>query len=186
MNTKEKVNWSYAILAVFLAADVFLILAHILTVQFWNQKPSFFLLDARGFGIAESFQYLKYCTIMILLIYLIGLKKESDYVSLSVLFAFLLLDDMLQLHHIGNQWIVDQLHLERQFKEHAIVIGQLVYTIALIVFFFSGVSAYFLPLPPHRSLASRITLLASKSAPVGVVLRSAANCCTTRPASVPP
>ncbi|WP_282123828.1 hypothetical protein [Algibacter mikhailovii] len=135
MNTKGKVNWPYAILTVLLAADVFLIFVHILIVQFWNQKPSFFLLDARGFGIPESFQYLKYLGIIGLIIYLAYLKKSFFYIVLIMFFLSLLIVDIFQLHHLASLWLSRVFVSFNLFEVEPLSAGHIIYSVIVLCFF---------------------------------------------------
>ncbi|GAL67505.1 hypothetical protein JCM19301_478 [Jejuia pallidilutea] len=55
---------------VLLIVDLLFIVIHILIAKFNNFNPDSLLLDAKGFGYPECFQYLKYLVIMGIVAYL--------------------------------------------------------------------------------------------------------------------
>ena len=128
-------KWPSIVLGVLLLVDILFILGHICTVLFWGLEPKALLLDAKGFGYPEGFQYLKYLGIMGVIAYLIVSKKRYAYLSLFLLFAFLLADDVLQLHRWASLFFIHLLDLYPLLGVNALSIGLLAYTASMGVLF---------------------------------------------------
>lgn len=130
-------RWPESVLGILLIVDIFFILIHSYTIVFWNMEPEVLLLDANGFGFPEAFQYLKYLGVMGLIAYLIVYIKRYAYLPLFVLFTFLLINDVLQLHRLASWFFVDYLNLKAKLGFKAMSIGQLIYAVTMGLFFLS-------------------------------------------------
>ena len=146
----ENSKWPSIVLGVLLIADILFILGHIFTVLFWGLEPKALLLDAKGFGYPEGFQYLKYLGVMGVIAYLIGRKKRYAYLPLFVLFVFLLADDVLQLHRKASWFFIHVFDLHTLLGIKASSMGLLAYTGTMVLFFF-GLSVW------HYITASKST-----------------------------
>jgi hypothetical protein len=89
------------ILYALIAADLMFILLHILHSLPENifplLKASSFAID-RDAGVAESFQYVKEFWVSLIFIYLVFQRRRFALLGLALLFAYFLLDDMVQIH----------------------------------------------------------------------------------------
>ncbi len=118
-----------------LLLDFLFILGHLYTLLFLDGAYDALLLDAKGFGYPEGFQYLKYLGIMGIITYLIVRKKRYAYLPLMVLFAFLLVDDILQLHRWGSMFFRHVFKLPSIVGLSASSLGLLIYTAIMALFF---------------------------------------------------
>jgi hypothetical protein len=88
------------ILFALIAADLMFIFLHILHILPENIFPFFkasaFAID-KDAGIAESFQYIKELWITMIFIWLV-FQRRYTLLGLALLFAYFLLDDMVQIH----------------------------------------------------------------------------------------
>lgn len=94
------------LLVMLLAADVLLIVGHILflTTSF-VQDINYSILTERGFG--ETFQYLKSFWLVLLFGWLVLLTREKGYLAWAAVFGYLGLDDLQEIHEeIGNDLAV--------------------------------------------------------------------------------
>lgn len=133
----ENNKWISIVLLGLLIGDILFILVHSCTVLFWGLEPNALLLDAKGFGYPEGFQYIKYLGIMGVIAYLIVRKKRYAYLSLFLLFGFLFADDVLQLHRWASWFFVRLLDLYALLGRNALIIGQLAYTASMGLLFLS-------------------------------------------------
>ncbi|MDV7140195.1 hypothetical protein R3X28_14985 [Maribacter sp. TH_r10] len=132
----KTIKSSGVLLRVILLLDVLFILGHVYTEWVLGGAYDLFLLDAKGFGFPEGFQYVKYIGVIGIITYLMGRKKRFAYLPLLVLFGFLLVDDIFQLHNQARWLFVHLLHLHSLFGVKASNLGLLAYTATMVVFFF--------------------------------------------------
>jgi hypothetical protein len=126
---------TFKFLVLLILADVaFLILNILHTYSGWGgifSSPLFSLDMDRGH--AEFYQYLKMFWVIPLLIFMAFRSAPFLHLSWSALFAYLLLDDMLELHETLGVQVADLLVLQPAFGLRAIDFGELA-----ISLFFGG------------------------------------------------
>lgn len=101
---KEKLPTEFLpFLALLLSGDLFFIILHIIHKtarwldMFTTIREEVFSLSS-DLSLAESFQYIKEFWIVALLIWVMIKNKKSTYMGWTLLFSYLLLDDMLSFH----------------------------------------------------------------------------------------
>lgn len=94
------------------------------------QGNSIFALG-KDMGLAETYQYVKEYWIAIMLAYMAWTKKEFMYLSWSVLAAYLMVDDFLQLHERLGRMVTDYFEMVPALSLRAQDFGELVF-VALI------------------------------------------------------
>jgi hypothetical protein len=126
---------TFKFLVLLILADVaFLVLNILHTYSGWGgilSSPLFSLDMDRGH--AEFYQYLKMFWVILLLIFMAFRSAPFLHLSWSALFAYLLLDDMLELHETLGAQVADLLVLQPAFGLRAIDFGELA-----ISLFFGG------------------------------------------------
>ncbi|GAL71306.1 hypothetical protein JCM19302_983 [Jejuia pallidilutea] len=137
LNKIQRSNWPRIILRVLLIVDLLFIVIHILIAKFNNFNPDSLLLDAKGFGYPECFQYLKYLVIMGIVAYLFFLKKWYFYKLMFLLFAGFLVDDFFQLHYLASSVLSNLFYSYSEYNYVALGVGQLIYSLIIILFFLS-------------------------------------------------
>lgn len=103
---------SLKLLALFLLADLFFLVLHLLHIRGWGgvlASPLFLLGTDRGH--AEFYQYLKIFWCVVLLVYLARRRRRLIYLSWAALFTYFLLDDSLELHEILGARVAEMLLL---------------------------------------------------------------------------
>jgi len=94
LNLRDK---SYKLLLLLLSIDTIFIILHIIhTYTDYLGNSNFSIQEDRGY--AEIFQYIKECSIGLLLLYLAIKRRNLLYLSWSALFGYVLLDDFLKIH----------------------------------------------------------------------------------------
>lgn len=127
-------NWSIRLVTLFLATDVVLIFLHILYVYTGViSNPSFSIEEERGY--AEIFQYFKEYWLALLLCFLAVRGRSLLYLSWSLLFFYLLLDDALQIHEKLGYAISYKLKFSAGFNLRTEDFGELAVS-ALVGLFF--------------------------------------------------
>ena len=132
------------LLKLFLSIDILFILGHVGIVLFWNAKPDTLLLDAKGLGYPELFQYFKYVIIMFFVGHLIFIKKEYVYMPFLVLFLILLIDDAYQIHSKASWFFVHLFNLHAVLGIRGFIFGQLIYAMVMGSFLFGFSSLFYL------------------------------------------
>ncbi|TBN18638.1 hypothetical protein [Hyunsoonleella pacifica] len=93
-------------------------------------------LDAISPNAPEFFQYLKYLGIICFALYLLSVKKNQLYFTFILLFLFLLIDDVTQLHQIVGRYFVEWINLKMTFKRKVYpVFGQIIYLLITLIIF---------------------------------------------------
>jgi hypothetical protein len=113
------------LLVLLLSIDCAFLLLHVLNG--WSASPNALLSVGTDRGYAERFQYIKECSIALMLLAVAWRTRGVIYVAWALLFAYLLFDDALRLHERAGQrlvtyWdIVPVLGLDaRNLGEHAV------------------------------------------------------------------
>jgi hypothetical protein len=113
------------LLVLLLSIDCAFLLLHVLNG--WSTSPNALLSVGTDRGYAERFQYIKECSIALMLLAVAWRTRGVIYVAWALLFAYLLFDDALRLHERAGQrlviyWdIVPVLGLDaRNLGEHAV------------------------------------------------------------------
>ncbi|NJR52327.1 MAG: hypothetical protein HC780_24890 [Leptolyngbyaceae cyanobacterium CSU_1_3] len=90
-------NWVMKLLYLFLATDLSLMLINTICLYTDQTSNSALLLETDG-GYAEVFQYIKEFWNVLLLVFLATKTRLLVYLSWSLLFLYLLIDDSVQIH----------------------------------------------------------------------------------------
>jgi hypothetical protein len=164
---------TFKFLVLLILADVaFLILNILHTYSGWGgifSSPLFSLDMDRGH--AEFYQYLKMFWVIPLLIFMAFRSAPFLHLSWSALFAYLLLDDMLELHETLGVQVADLLVLQPAFGLRAIDFGELA-----ISLFFGGLLfglilvAWLLSDKTSRQFSNRLFIMVVVLAFFGVLL----------------
>lgn len=105
-------SWGVKLLCLFLATDACFILIHVIhplsTPIPVDPYSSLYSIEADK-GYAEIFQYVKEFWIALLLSFVAVKKRSLLYISWSLLFFYLLLDDSIQVHERLGLFIADKL-----------------------------------------------------------------------------
>lgn len=129
MNLIKKLNLpnqAIKILTLLLSADLFYILmyiiskvARVLDIGVIIRDDAFNL--SKDLGISESFQYAKEFWIISLFAWLIYKNKNLLYIGWSLLYIYLLFDDMLSIHERLGYLIIGDLGIFRQVGVDALI-----------------------------------------------------------------
>lgn len=117
-----------------LATDVAFIAVHLLHCFHKKLGEASPLLLDTGYGYPESFQFLKYTIILILLGTFIAKKKWFSFIPLLFLFILLFLDDVLQWHRLFGNAMYQFFHLEGRWSFSGANLGYMLYTVVLGIF----------------------------------------------------
>lgn len=159
----EEDSAARTLLLLLLAADALFVAVHV-----WGSlaHPDWRLLSIEADnGYGELFQYLKFLWLALLLARLAWRRRAVGYLAWSLLFAYLLLDDMLRLHEDLGAALAEDLGLRPWLGLRAKDLGELAVTAIAALLLLAPLSlawlrggAAFRAL--SRSLARRLLLLA--------------------------
>ncbi len=113
----------FVFLIFILSFDIALLILHLINTFMLNFPNNFFHLEEDR-SISEYFQYLKYAGILILLSLLIFKTKYLHYFSLVIFFAFVLLDDSMQIHEKFGEYFNSMINSETNVLSHAKYLGE--------------------------------------------------------------
>jgi len=130
-------------LVLLILADLVFIFLHIFHT-YTSLLPSSLFSIGRDRGYAEVFQYIKEFWIVILLILLAIRKADFLYLSWSLLFFYILLDDSLMIHEKLGSLIVSWFGLHSGFGLRAQDFGELIvyFSFGFILFVLTAVAYY--------------------------------------------
>lgn len=120
INTKK-----FQLLGLLLITDFSFILLHIIFVHTRFISDYAFSLEAEG-GYSEFFQYIKEYWIAILLVFLAIRERSFLYLSWSLLFFYLFLDDSLQIHETLGAYIGNHLNFIPLFNLRLEDLGEII------------------------------------------------------------
>lgn len=106
------------------ADSIFVVLG--IAANITNIDPKFFLSAERGY--AESFQYIKFFWIIILLVYILKSAKCVNYLSWIMVFTYFLLDDSMQIHEKFGTFLTNSFDFNPPFNLRLQDIGELLVT----------------------------------------------------------
>jgi len=159
-------------LVLLVVGDVAFIALHVLKHK-TGLGGELLLLD-QDRGHSEFYQYMKLFWICILTTYASFTFASKRYVAWTLLFAYLLLDDALQIHERGGRLIAAHLPFEPRFGLSMRAYGELaVTTVAGAALVCPLVWAYRSGSPIFRRISQDIALLVSILVLVGVVVDTA-------------
>ncbi|HBB30897.1 MAG TPA: hypothetical protein DDZ80_13055 [Cyanobacteria bacterium UBA8803] len=125
---------SRRLLYLFLSADIAFIIVHLIHVYTPFAESYHYSIEAdRGYG--ELFQYLKEYWIVIILGLLAFKKRSILYLSWSLLFFYVLLDDAIQIHEQLGMRLSDVFAFSPKFNLRAIDFGELLVSATVGLFF---------------------------------------------------
>ncbi|MBE9124873.1 MULTISPECIES: hypothetical protein [unclassified Coleofasciculus] len=128
-------HWSTRFLFLLLATDLVFIILHII-YQHTSFISNYNFSIEKDRGYAELFQYIKEYWIAILLAFLAYKKRSLLYLSWSLLFLYLLLDDSLEIHETGGKILSQKLSLLPMFNLRAVDFGEMLMSVGVGLFFF--------------------------------------------------
>jgi hypothetical protein len=163
-------NWSTLLLYLLLATDVIFILLHLILHQTDFLGNSSFSLE-KDRGYPEFFQYLKEYWIAILFILLTIRMRSLFYLSWSLLFLYLLLDDSCQIHEKGGKYISELLEISPFLNLRAVDFGELIVsTLAGLTFFTLIAISYRFGDSSFRNLSKSLIVMIVALALTGIVV----------------
>ena len=112
------------LLTLLLLADLAFISIHCLVIIGVISGPSYSIEADLGF--AEIYQYIKEFWIVVLLLMLAFKKQHIIYLSWSLLFIYLLLDDCFQIHEIGGSLLAAYFDFKPMFRLRPQDFGELI------------------------------------------------------------
>lgn len=92
----------------------------------------------KDLGLAESFMYVKEYWVILLLVFLAWTKKKFMYLAWALLFLYIMIDDLMQMHERVGAMLVSKFDLVPMFNLRAQDFGELAFS------GFSGVVLLFL------------------------------------------
>jgi len=105
--------------------DLLFVLFHLAHQRWWPEERMFSLMQDRSY--AEMFQYCKTLTIALLLGDLARRQRDNLWLMWSVLFTYLLLDDILGIHEGIGVWLTDHCSTFAAADELGHAFGELAY-----------------------------------------------------------
>ena len=121
------------LLLILVAMDIIFVLGHAIViylifirVEFDWSISNMFMVDYDG-GYPEIFQYIKYISIIIAIIYILYQKKEYNYFSWLLLFTLLFFDDALSFHEQFGGFAAERFNYKPMFGLRAQDLGELTY-----------------------------------------------------------
>lgn len=136
------------------------------TSEYWS------IAVDRGFG--ETFQYIKELWLIFSFIALTRLRSDWRYLSLSLLFFYLFLDDLLFVHERGGRVIARWFNFPSRFARFGLgpeYQGEIVVSLGAASFFAVMIGiAYWLGNKTFRHTCHRIAVLVAGLAACGVVI----------------
>lgn len=166
-----------------LAVDLALIAAHLLALA-WPARlpPARWSVEADG-GVAESFQYLKWALLSLAFAAAAWKQRSVGYLPWALLFAYLLLDDTLQLHERAGGAFAGRVDMPWLHHLRPRDIGELLATCAVAAVLLPPIAAAwrFGGAAVRRASLDMLMLLALLAA-FGVVLDAVHSALLQRPA----
>lgn len=129
-------NWSLKLFYLFLATDIVFIILHLAYIYTGRISNISFSIAHDG-GYAELFQYLKEYWIAILLCFVAVRKRSVLYLTWSLLFFYLLLDDSINIHERLGAKIANKLSFSTGFELRAQDFGEVIVSAAVGLLFLS-------------------------------------------------
>lgn len=114
------------LLLLLIAADLAFIVLHVVYVETSLLRGRPFSLEADN-GLPEAFQYVKQFWIALCMLTLFRRTRELVYLGWAIVFAFLLLDDAVQIHEQFGQWLGEHYALPVAFGLRPDDIGELLF-----------------------------------------------------------
>lgn len=167
---KLKFQPAAEILLLLLLTDFLSILAHFALRLSPQIKSTYWTITTdRGFG--ETFQYVKEFWLFCSFAILASSRAEWSYLSFSLLFGYLLIDDAFLVHERVGEWIATTQNFQPVLGLRAIDLGELVVAASTGLFFLLliGVS-YWLGTQQFRWICKRLFVLLGCLAFFGVVV----------------
>lgn len=163
-------NWSTLLLYLLLATDVIFILLHLILHQTDFLSNSSFSLE-KDRGYPEFFQYLKEYWVAILFVLLTIRMRSLSYLSWSLLFFYLLLDDSCQIHENGGAYISNLLGFSPFLNLRAKDFGELIVSALAGATFFTLIAvSYRFSGSTFRNLSKSLIAMLLALALMGIVV----------------
>ncbi|MEA5507113.1 hypothetical protein VB735_29270 [Halotia wernerae UHCC 0503] len=135
----DKCNWAFRLCCLFLATDIGFIVLHLIySYSDFISNDTFSLEKDRGYS--EIFQYVKEYWSALLLGLLAVEGRSILYLSWSVLFFYLLLDDAAQIHEHLGALISSKFSFSAMFNLRAVDFGELAVSAVVSLFFLIAIA----------------------------------------------
>ncbi|NJL21560.1 MAG: hypothetical protein HC895_13280 [Leptolyngbyaceae cyanobacterium SM1_3_5] len=168
-------QWTTVLFYLFLATDIGFIILHFLHSYSALLIPGQLTADAFSLatdrGFSEVFQYLKEYWIALLLGFLAARNRSLLYLSWSLLFAYILLDDASSIHKRLGFFISKQLSFVPLFNLRAVDYGEMIVSAGVGLFFLIAIATvYRFGDRFARQVSKTLTLLLLALAFFGIVI----------------
>jgi hypothetical protein len=132
-----------SLLLLLIGADLVFVLCHVIYVETAWLSGRSYSLEADG-GLPEWFQYMKQLWIAACMTAIFWRTRNVIYVSWAIVFAFLLLDDALQIHEQVGFWLGQRHGLPAVLSLRPDDLGELLFaaTVGLATLFLVGVASW--------------------------------------------
>lgn len=155
----DRSDWVAQVFYLFLATDISFIALHLIYLHTHLITNEAFSLETDR-GYSEIFQYIKEYWAALVLAALAWRKQSSLYLIWSLLFAYLLLDDALQIHETVGGILNTKFAFPALFDLRPKDFGELAVSGAASAFFVTGIAlAYRSADRPSRRVATYLSLL---------------------------
>jgi hypothetical protein len=125
----------------------------------------------RDRGYAEIYQYLKLAAICFLLGVMVWREPSLTYISWTLVFAYLLVDDAFLIHETYGLYAAERLPIPARFGLRGQDFGELLTTgISAAVLIFTVIIAYYLANPGQKAFTRRLLALIILLAFFGVMI----------------
>jgi len=157
------------LLILLLVGDCVFILLHVFWLMDWMSNP--LLSIERDRGYAEGFQYLKECSIALLLLVLATRRRQAVYLAWSVLFAYFLIDDSFKIHEQYGRMLAHYLEWQPMFRLRTEDIGELAVSVIVGILVFTSIAvSYSFGGPAARKASRHLCVLVAILVFFGVVV----------------
>lgn len=129
------------LLFLLIITDLMFMILDVLNLVKIIKNPLFFI--GRDLGYAEFYQYMKEYWVIILLLIIAYKRKKFIYLSWSLIFLYVLLDDSLKLHETVGISITDYFEFQPMFGLRAKDFGELGVSIFFGTFLFSFLGIFY-------------------------------------------
>jgi hypothetical protein len=157
------------LLFLLLATDLMFVLVHAIRANTTLIASNMYALN-RERGYAEAFQYIKFYWIVLAMSVLFWRTRAAVYAGWMALFAYLLLDDALQIHEEGGRVVAERMGYRELLGLRAVDFGELTF-VAVVSVLLLGLIAigYWRSGPDARTASKGMVVLVAALGLCGVV-----------------
>jgi len=125
---------SSLLLLLLLSADCTFIMLNIIQIIFFNQGNILFSIKT-DLGYPEIYQYIKWCWIVIILLFISWINRSLSYLVWCLVYFFLLADDATRIHERVGNYISGKMEVMSFFSLRMQDYGELVVVVVSALFF---------------------------------------------------